>query len=245
MKKYIQRELTYNKSLKLTEETFKEIENLYKELGAEPDYSIWTENDVYCSFDNLEDLLQYNLENSIKKLTISRRNYTEKADLKFEFEIDYGGIFTVYSTICRCYYSTSDENIDILLNEKIRKIYKNSNTNNWIIGKFGLYMCLILFIIIAGLSIGLDIFINGTNTAIPINAKFFLRCIILSVFINLLRKFDTLMCKKLFNPIIYYFGKQKDKYDKIDKIKSNIFWGVIVTIVVGIITTIICNSILK
>ncbi len=40
MKKYIQRELTYNKSLKLTEETFKEIENLYKELGAEPDYSI-------------------------------------------------------------------------------------------------------------------------------------------------------------------------------------------------------------
>ena len=70
MRKYIQKELIYNKSLKLTEETFKEIENLYKELGAETDYSIWTENDIYCSFDNLEDLLQYNLEKQTLNLNL-------------------------------------------------------------------------------------------------------------------------------------------------------------------------------
>lgn len=52
-------------------------------------------------------------------------------------------------------------------------------------------------------------------------------------------------CKTFFEPIKYNLGKQKNKIEKIDKIKSNIFWGVIVAIIVGTITTIICNAILK
>lgn len=78
-----------------------------------------------------------------------------------------------------------------------------------------------------------------------ISFKLVILCIIAFIFILLVRMIDKFNCKTFFEPIKYNIGKQKNKNEKVDKIKSNIFWGVIVAIVVGVITTIICNVILK
>lgn len=245
MEKYIQRELKYNKSLKIDKEALKELDNLYSEIGTQAEYSIVTEDNIHYTFDNLEELLQYDFSNEIKVLKIGRHDYTKKANLDIEFKVDYISIFTVYSTIVEISYSTSDENIDILLKEKISQFYKKYATHNWIIGKFGIYCYLsILILIIAAIVLVVD-FINNNSISIPISMGVIIYCIISWIGLFLIRRFDTFICKKLFKPIIYYIGKEKDKSDKVDKIKSNIFWGVIVAIIVGIITTIICNIILK
>lgn len=245
MEKYIQRELKYNKSLKIDKEALKELDNLYSEIGTQAEYSIVTEDNIHYTFDNLEELLQYDFSNEIKVLKIGRHDYMKKANLDIEFKVDYISIFTVYSTIVEISYSTSDENIDILLKEKISQFYKKYATHNWIIGKFGIYCYLsILILIIAAIVLVVD-FINNNSISIPISMGVIIYCIISWIGLFLIRRFDTFICKKLFKPIIYYIGKEKDKSDKVDKIKSNIFWGVIVAIIVGIITTIICNIILK
>ncbi len=245
MEKYIQRELKYNKSLKLDKEALKELDNLYSEIGTQAEYSIVTENNIHYNFDNLEELLQYDFSNEIKELKIRRHNYTKKANLDIEFKVDYISIFTVYSTIVEISYSTSDENIDILLKEKISQFYKKYTTHNWIIGKFGIYCYLSILILIIGVIVLVVDFINNNSISIPISMGLIICCIVNWIGLFLIRKLDTFICKKIFKPIIYYIGKEKDKSDKIDKIKSNIFWGVIVAIIVGIITTIICNIILK
>lgn len=245
MEKYIQRDLKYNKSLKIDKDALKELDILYSEIGTNAEYSIVTENNIHYTFDNLEELLQYDFSNEIKTLKISRHDYTRKANLDIEFKVDYISVFTVYSTIAEISYSTFDENIDILLKEKISQFYKKYATRNWIVGKFGIYCYLAILILIIGAIILIVDFINNNSISVPITMGLIIYCMISWIGLFLIRKFDVFICKKIFKPIIYYIGKEKDKCDKIDKIKSNIFWGVIVAIVVGIITTIICNAILK
>lgn len=245
MEQFIQRKLTYNKSLLIDEDALKELDNLYTTIGTTAEYSLVTENNIYYTFDNLKELLQYDFLNDTKILKIYKHDYTRKANLDIEFEIDYKSTFFVYDTIVEISYSTSDENTDIVLKEKILQFYRKHSTHNWIIGKMGLlgYFAILIFImLVVMLAI---VFINKINISTPITMNFFISWIISFTMWFLIRKFDILMCKKLFKPIIYYINKQKDKWDKIQKIKSNIFWGVLVAIIVGIITTVICNHILK
>lgn len=189
--------------------------------------------------------MQYDFSNEIKILKIGRHDYTKKANLDIEFRVDYISIFTIYSTIAKTSYSTSDENIDIILKEKISQFYKKNKTHNWIVGKFGLYCYLSVLILIIGVIVLIVDFINKNSISISISIGLLVYCILSWTGLFLIRRLDTFICKKIFKPIIYYIGKEKDKSDKIDKIKSNIFWGVIVAVIVGIITTIICNIILK
>lgn len=245
MEQFIQRKLTYNKSLKIDKDALKELDSLYDKIGATPEYSIVTEDNIYYYFDNLEELLQHDFSSEIKILKICRHDYTRKANLDIKFEIDYISTFTTYDTIAEISYSTSDENIDIILKQKILEFYKKYATHNWIIGKIGIfgYSAILLFLLLA-IVIVIAI-INKINISIPITMSFFIRFIISWIMWILIKKFDTFICKKFLKPIVYYINKQKDKWDRIQNIKSNIFWGVIVAIIVGIFTTIICNIILK
>lgn len=245
MEQFIQRKLTYNKSLKIDKDALKELDSLYTKIGATAEYSIVTEDDIHYHFDNLEELLQYDFSSELKILEICRHDYTRKANLDIKFEVDYISTFTTYDTIVEVSYSTSDENIDIVLNQKIIEFYKKYATHNWIIGKIGIfgYSAILLFLMLAIVLI--IAVINKINISGPITMSFFIRFIIFSIMWNLIRKLDILICKKFLKPIVYYINKQKDKWDKIQNIKSNIFWGVIVAIIVGIFTTIICNFILK
>ena len=245
MEKYIQRKFKYNKSLIIDKESLIELNNLYTEIGTTAEYTILTENNIHYNFDNLDELLQYNFSDPIRELKISRHDYTRKANLDIEFKVDYISIFTVYGTICEISYSTADENIDILLKEKILQFYKKNKTYNWIIGKFGIYCYLAIIILLIGCFLLLKDLINHTSISLPITMSIFIYWIISIIAFNLIRKLDIVICKKIFNPIVYYIGKQKEKWDKVQKNKSNVFWGVIIAIVVGIVTTAISNLILK
>lgn len=245
MEKYIQREFKYNKSLIIDKEALMELNNLYTEIGTTAEYIILTENNIHYNFDNLDELLQYNFSDPIKEFKIARHDYTRKANLDIKFKVDYISIFTVYGTISEIAYSTTDENIDILLKEKILQFYKKNKTYNWIIGKFGIYCYLAIIILLMGCFLLLKDFINHQAISLPITMSFFVYWIISIIGFNLIRKLDIIICKKIFNPIVYYIGKQKEKWDKIQKNKSNVFWGVIIAIIVGIVTTAISNLILK
>lgn len=245
MEKYIKRKLKYNKSLRLDEESLRELNNLYSELDLMAKYSIETENSINYNFDTLEELLQYDFSDDIKVLKIYKDDYKRKENLDIEFKVDYLSPLAVYGTIAEISYSTSNENIDIVLKEKIEKFFKKYATHNWIIGKFGLFGYFSIFIILLLIIVLIVSHLNNKSISLSFSKDLFISWIICWIIIALIRKFDTLICKKYFKPIIYYLGKQKKQTEKIEKIKSNIFWGIIVAIIVGIITTIICNNILK
>ena len=245
MEKYIERKIKYNKSLKIDEEALRELDNLYDETESKAIYSVETENNIHYNFNNLDEFLSHDFSSDIKKLKISRRDYSIKNNLDIEFEIDYLSPFTVYGTIAEISYSTSDENIDILLREKISQFYKKNSTFNWIIGKMGLFGYLSIFIVVVGVITLIIDYINNKSTSNFNLTVFFIVWLIGFMLFSLIRKLDNIVCRKWFKPIIYYIGKQKEQWNKIAKTKSNIFWGIIIAIIVGIVTTAISNLILK
>ena len=245
MEKYIQREMQYSKSIKFDEDTIREIKDLYKAIDIIPVCSIITEDNIHYNFQNLDELFEYDFLDKIKQIEFKNKEYSNIKKLIINFEVNYSTGFLVYGKIVKISYCAPDENKDIILKGKIKNFFKQNSTNNWIIGKFGLF-CLICF-----WSWPIAIFqviksmIKNEPVFPDFSFKLLVLCLIMFIVILLIRTIDKFNCKTFFEPIKYNLGKQKNKNEKIDKIKSNIFWGVIVAIVVGIITTIICNAILK
>lgn len=243
MNKYIKKVINYNKSLEINEEALLEIDKLYKEFETNPIYSIITDKDIYYEFENITELLDYKFDEKIVKLTINGQN-KNTINLKFKFEIEDTFII-LYSSILKVYYSTHNENYDILLEEKISNFCKKHRNYNWIIGKFGFLFYFFVTISIYDLII---LLFKGINNNFNINDFwnwYIPTAIPGAILLYLLRKLDIFVCQKFFNPLTYNIGKQKKTFNKITTIKSNIFWGIIVATIVGIITTIICNIILK
>ena len=46
---------------------------------------------------------------------------------------------------------------------------------------------------------------------------------------------SKLMWKKLYPRVIYAWGEEKERYSKLEGLRSNLFWGVLVTIIISII----------
>lgn len=233
----------YKKSLEINEEALKDIEDMYKLMDCSPRFSMTTEEDVHYLFENIKELLEYRFNEKIKKFSVCRDRYSEKGDLKFDFEVDYGGILVVYSEIATCSYSTSDENLDIVLKEKIEKFYKNHGNFNWTIGKIGLWGFTILGICIISF-IGLLIMALNKMEFSKVDGieLFVFRWSILFIIMSIIKKIDLLMCKIVFKPIVYYLGEQKKTWDRIKSIRSNVFWGIIVATIVGILSSVIHNK---
>jgi len=245
MEKYIQREIQYSKSIKFDEETIEGIKDLYKSIDITPECSIVTENNIHYNFKNLDEVLQYDFSDKIKQIEIKNKEYSNTKKLRIIFEVDYSTGFFVYGKIVKLAYFVPDENKDILLKGKLQNFFKLNSTHNWIIGKFGFYILICIWVWPASVVQIIKSKINNEQVFPDISFKLVILCIIAFIFILLVRMIDKFNCKTFFEPIKYNIGKQKNKNEKVDKIKSNIFWGVIVAIVVGVITTIICNVILK
>ena len=244
MEKYIHKTIDYNKSLKIDEDALKEIDSWFVSIGLKAFYSVKTINNMYFDFENIEELLTYNFQNRINSIKISGKDYNKNNNLEINFEIDYYHLFLLYDRIVKISYSTTDENIDILLNEKITRFIKNNKTKNWLIGKLGILFYLAIFLAITLFVLLIMEFIY--NESISFNSSVFLIAWFIGIILSILiRKLYKFLSKKYFIPIVFYIGKQKKQWDKIEKIKSNILLGVIIAIIVGIITTAISNLIFK
>lgn len=241
MEKYIKKCIEYNKSLKIDKDALFELDDLYKEIGATAEYSVLTEKNINYYFESLNELLEFDFCDEIKTLRLARRNYNQKANLDIILEVDYNSVLVTYGKIARISYATSDENIDIILNKKINEFYKKHKTYNWILGKLGLYLCFLATITCIVLFLNWKGLLSNNDYSVKSLYFFFYGILLGTIMYLIMFKVNEIICKKYFKPIEYYIGKQKEKTDKIDKIKSNIFWSVIVGLIVGIATTIICK----
>lgn len=223
MEKYIQREMQYSKSIKFDEETIEGIKDLYKSIEITPECSILTENNVHYNFQNLDEVLEYDFSDKIKQIEIKNKEYSNTKKIEnYIWSWLFNGFF-VYGKVVKLSYFVPDENKDILLKGKLQKFFKLNHTYNWIIGKLGL---LVLICIWAWPASAVQI-INSILNDEQIFPKFSFTIVILFIIefilILLIRTIDKFNCKTFFKPIKYNIGKQKDKNEKIDKIKSNIF----------------------
>ena len=239
----MERILEWNKSLLIDETFLTQIKDIYATIGQKPIFTLITKCNAKYKFTSIEDFLKYDFNEDIEILIIENLNYSAN-NIFFKFEIKQHCILN-YDCTSICKYTVEDNNFDSILKEKISKLYKTHVKSDWFIGKLSLLLfIMVISIIILGKFIIMSVS-NHKMFSQPIDGLFVLGMFI-GFFITIsIRMIDKFICYKFFNPLVYYFGFQKNKWDRTLKLRENIFWVIIIGIVISLISTLIANNIFK
>lgn len=237
----MERKLTYSKSLQIDEKFLKSIENIYKIIDENPSVTLITKDNAKYELYTLEGLLSYDFSEDVKTLIIE--NSDLKNNILFIFEVIPHRLFNYkYTVICK--YTIEDNNIDNILKDKILKLLSNNTKSDWFLGKYGIiFICLIILLMLLIIFATIECIKNFTILNQPTSLLSLLG-FFLGIFISFLTKpLDKIISDKFFKPIVYYLGYQKTKWDKTLKLRENIFWVIIIGIIVSIFATFITNKI--
>lgn len=236
----MERTIIWNKSLEIDEKFFADIEDIYKTISKKPEYILKTKDNAEYQFNSKEELIKFSFDEDIISLDIDNNEFDRNNNIKFNFRI-WEGALVNYSRISECKYRISNNNLDSVLKDKILKLYRNNTKSDWVIGKYGIFLPIIIILIILFIIyIIAKCIIDSNFLKGDINVLVFLITYVIIANILIFReKLDKIICNKFFTPIVYMFGFQKKKWEKNLKLRENIFWGIIVSTMLSIIISIV------
>ncbi len=241
----MKRKIVWKKSIKITEKFFYEIEKIFQFINAKPMYIVTNSDNTQNVYNDLDKLLQSNFDKTIVNLKIKSQNDTEQyEELEINLSANCNTIITTYKDVAQIIYYVEDENRDAILQNKLLTVFKNSTEFGWQWSKIGIIFLLMILGFIGIIVIAITVLNNNeyfeTHLITGKDVMMLLLGILLGMWSALIaKKLDRIIITKYMNPIIYYIGYSKEKYDKIKQIKSNIFWTVIVGGIISLIFAII------
>ena len=230
----------YKKALILTPNRIQELESIFLKYCTSVSYDATTVADTEISFSSFDELLNYDnfQDRKIKELTVTGRQGRDRV-----VSCLFGTVgFTLlwgYDETCICRYSVLTVDIETTIRSDILTFLKKITAPAWIAGKFrffGLLGCISLYA-------APFLLFFGKNTVKDIDATSAIICILCSYcLIKSLKLIDKHILAKFFPPVVFLWGEEQVQYEKYDKTRKNIFWCVIVAIIVGIIVFYITNK---
>lgn len=236
--------MEYKKAVILTSEKMHDLQALIQKYCDRVCYKATTIGDSEILFSSLDELLQYDNfgSRSIKTLHISASGKTVQSfRLYFETDILSFG-FTGYGETFHCYYEVETVDIETNLRDEINTFLRKITAEYWLIAKFRLFGLLMLFCYIAlvyMLSHKISIAVDKDIVSSIISA-------IVSLFIGFgivvfVKTVDQKFFKRCFPPIAFVWGEGKTQFEKSQRLRGNLFWGLIIAVIAGVIATLISN----
>ena len=232
------RNFTYKRIIVLTIQRLKELETLLLKHCDSIDYKAITKNDAEILFDSFDEMSGFNNfgDDKITSLSLKCR---VKNDYNFMISIDFSPKYPFYSDTVRCMYCFSDIDKESVFIADFKKF----------LDKIAIYhtkytICewaSVAFFLILGLY---PIFIPFNGNAYYQTARGvfpLIMGILLSeaISIGLYYLCSRLIWKKLFPRAIYAWGEESESYSRLEKLRSNLFWGVLVAIVISVVVGLI------
>lgn len=239
----MERILECNKSLLIDEKLLIQIKDIYQIIGQKPTFTIFTKDNAKYKFSSVDDLIKYDFDEDVALLVVENLQYNVN-NILFKFQIIPHYILN-YASTSICKYSVEDNSFDSVLKEKILKMYKNHIKSDWLIGKLSLQLFTLILSILLLFIIMIIYFHNPSLLSVPINPIFIIGILVGILLSFVIRMIDRFICNTFFTPIVYYLGFQKNKWERILKLRENIFWVIIIGIVISLISTVITNNIFK
>lgn len=239
--------MKYKKAVILTEDKMHELETLLHKYCDSISYKAETINDSEIAFSSLDELLQYdNFESrSLKTLQISAIGVSGyHVRLYFEVDCLFLGI-TGYDETFHCYYEVSTVDGETTLREEINTFLRKITAEYWLLAKFRVSSLLVFFCYIAIIYLLSHKISTNSNTDIGFSLMWEIIGIVLGIIlIFLVRLVDQHFLQRCFPPIAFVWGEGKTQFEKNQKLRANLFWGLIMAVIAGIIATFISNIIL-
>lgn len=236
--------MEYKKAVILTSEKMYDLQTLIQKYCDRICYKAKTISDSEISFSSLDELLQYdNFESrSIKTLQISA--FGKKAQsfyLYFETDILSFG-FTGYGETFHCYYEVETVDIETNLRDEINTFLRKITAGYWLIAKFRLFGLLMLFCYIALVYM----FSHKISIADDEDIMSAIVPTIVGLFISFgivvfVKTVDQKFLQRCFPPIAFAWGEGKTQFEKSQRLRGNLFWGLIIAVIAGVIATFISN----
>lgn len=233
----------YKKALILTSERIRELETILLKYCERVTYEATTVAETEVSFVSVDELLSYdNFQNrKLKSLTVNGRNGIDRT-VTCMFAPDNVRFFVGYGETCICRYTVSTVDTETTLKSEILTFLKKVTASFWLIGKFrlfGLLGCISLYIFPSLLLFG------GIRSTEWSFAMLIPSLLLGYGLVAITRLLDRYVLERLFPPIVFLWGEEAEYYEKCDGMRKNIFWCIIVAIVVGIVVFYITNQLPK
>ena len=198
------------------------------------------------SFDSLEELLAYDnfKPRRIVKLEVdgyngySRSISVEISDLNTSLIANYG------STI-RCDYKFCSIDQETVFKSDFEIWYEKVVADYWFLGKFsftGLLFVPSAFITLIRLVAGHRMELDLSN-GIILGSIIFVTLATFAIF-YIIKWLDTNILGNLFPAVSFLWGEEEKRNKKWEKFRSNLLWGVVIAILVGVVTSYLYDTLI-
>lgn len=233
-----------HKAIILNEERIQEMIKLLEKYCDGIKIEIKTKRKSQILFESVEEFLQYDNygNNKIDAMYIAGYKDSLKV-IGIEFSQSLSPfIFISYEKTVECSYTFHCQEDEKLFIEEFNIFITKCKAPYWIMSK--ITPLGVVFWICASLSLyGL---FNDDFHMPGFKWSYLLIVFMLAVLCwFLLYAVDRYIINNVFPPIVFAIGEEIHRFEKYKNLRTNLFWVIIVGIIVGVITTIICNTFLK
>ena len=229
--------LSYKSAIIVNDVFFQDMDKLISEYFEKPKYSAQLINGDEVEFESVSELISYD-------------NFSNRAikTMRIGFGIgNYLRIETTFSSI-NGYRSTMEMEFEVDNNDKSEEIKRKvelicekhkQSLLYTLASKFTfMHVCFVMMFIsfVSNLRV---LIIHKTDSVEMSNSTIVAVCTVATVVLILLNVLLSLLIKKFFPAIVFYLGENIKKIEKNSKLKSNIFWGVIVAGIVSAVVSLI------
>ena len=223
----------YKKALIIDEKRLKEINELLLVFCSRIEIYATTIKDTQYQFENIDEMISVDNygERRIKKIELIGYNDYHR-DITINI-FSSEGIVLHYNNSVECYYTFHDESGEILFTNKLNDILKKSTASYWLFNKVSIYgITLSINFILSLIGIMHNQKPHMEHTIIYYIIVLIISCL-LYYFIYLI---DRKIYYRFFPAVAFLWGEEKEKNKKLSTLKANIFWCIIVAVIVSIIS---------
>ena len=224
---------TYKRIVVLTIQRLEELQTLLLKHCESIEYKAITKNEAEITFDSFDELTSFSNygEDKIISLNVKCRI---KDDYNFMINIDFSPKYPFSDDTVRCMYCFSDvdkESIFVADFEKFLEKIAVYHTK-YMICEWASFICfLVLGLYPVVIPFNGTAYYQAARGVYPLIARILL---FEMISIGLYKLCSKNIWKKLFPRAIYAWGEESENYKRLEKLRSNLFWGVLVTTIISV-----------
>jgi len=220
----------YKSAIIITPEKLRELDSFITTYYSNTNYRAETLNGNEVKFDDIDELLNYDnsLKQKIKKLEL-RCSYNYDAVMRFHIGVSVPFSFAYTVDIDYVFDNTKDKAHYV---NTVNHILDKMKAPYAMLSKF---KTLQLWILICLLSLSLLFILPRSENKFEIAGTDVITLILFYVGTNFVGYLIDKSWANLFPPIVYLWGEEINNNIRTEELRKNLFWGVIMSLIVGIV----------